>query len=429
MVDFITVLTLFINNVVIYMIIFDFFDQRYICKFKLKIQYALLFIMAILNALINCLNNPMANITTSILMYIIINILIYKINCKKDIIVNISFFICLIIFLDILTHIFVEFIFTTEGILMGSFYILNMKIIICALFEYIVYNILKNYFLKKDISFIKKKDFISYIIVSAISFIVCTTSALFIVDAKKELKLFFFIIVVLIIFFNIYYIKMIESQSKSYQLENRVKIMEKQAQMMYDHYHNLEEKELITRKVLHDIKNHLQTLDNAIINKTSNEQNYLNKIKSNIEILAPKKIIERRILNVLFLDKVREANKNDIQIHFDIDGVNLDFIDDFDIVTIFSNILDNAIEAVLELEASKRHIYIYIKNVNNCILFKESNPCLNVLEKRKNIVKTTKYNHSGLGLMNIQSVLNNYNSNMVTNIENNCFVINILFFN
>lgn len=93
MVDFITVLTLFINNLVIYMIIFDFFDQRYICKFKLKIQYAILVIMAIFNALINCLNNPMANITTSILMYIIINILIYKINCKKDIIVNISFFV------------------------------------------------------------------------------------------------------------------------------------------------------------------------------------------------------------------------------------------------------------------------------------------------------------------------------------------------
>lgn len=215
-----------------------------------------------------------------------------------------------------------------------------------------------------------------------------------------------------------------DTVSKTHELEEQISLIERESQLMLDHYQNLEESEKQTKFILHDIKNHLSTLENSMDSQISRE--YFDNIKSEIKKLYSSQYTERKILNILLNEKVKQADKMNIVVKIHNTDPDLTFINDFDIVTIFSNLLDNAIEGVLELPDTERNIDIYIGKIKNFIVIRTSNPCLNKINKKDDRIISSKKDHKGLGLMSIENTIQKYDGNMVVEINEDMHFTNTI---
>ncbi|MGX8851066.1 sensor histidine kinase [Amedibacillus sp. YH-ame10] len=376
---------------------------------------------------VNLMHNATFNLLAYLMIFILLNYVVFELKNPKDILLNISFFLVVFLLLDTLSYILLEAIFSFKENA-NSFFVTNLKMVTASLMQFVAYNILKNFVLKKEIHTLSKKDLFSYFFVSISSILVTYLFTLFSDDVNGNIKLFFFTVVLGFMLINIWYIKTLEALSQKNELEKSLYVMSEKSRMLFQHYHSLEEKEEQTRRILHDIKNHLQVLEKAVQETGVEEKEYLNEVKNTIDQLTTKVIIDRKILNILFIEKIEEASKYKIEIRFHIDHVDTSFIKDFDIITIFSNILDNAIDAVKEVPEKDRLIDINIRKVYDFLLICEMNPCMNTLQKNKGKILTNKKGHSGLGLQNIEQVLKNYDANMVVEIDEDLMFSNTIMF-
>lgn len=129
------------------------------------------------------------------------------------------------------------------------------------------------------------------------------------------------------------------------------------------------------------------------------------------------------ILDMILYDKEREANKHNICFDFKMEIIDLSFISDIDIITIFGNLYDNAIEANI-CDFDYKYINTSIYQIKQTIIIRIENSCINHLSYSGRKIKSTKNNHSGLGLNNIKRKLENYDGFFNISIQDNkCIVI------
>lgn len=420
-------ITLLVTNLITNLILVDFFLAKYKLRYGKKSIIIYLSCAVILTVLINLLNNSTYNLILYITLFIALNYLVFELEKAKDILINISFFIVVFLLLDTLCYVLVV---TTMKLLSNNntFLEMNLKIIIASLMRYVIYNVLKNFMLKKEINTLSKLELISYAVGSLFSLAVMYVFTLFSDVAKSDANIFYFVVCIGILFINVWCVYALESLSKKTELERLLYLANEQSKLLYKHYQKLEEKEEQRRLLLHDLKNHIQILEKSTIELKDTKRNYVDEFKERINDLTTEVIVDQRILNILFLEKKEEASKYHIEIIFNIEDADISFIKDFDLVTIFSNLLDNAIDAVKTLDKDKRTIELTIKRVHDFLLVCEMNPCTNMLIKQRGRVITSKKDHKGLGLESIRHTLLNYDANMVIEIDENMIFSNTITF-
>ncbi|EGT3617386.1 sensor histidine kinase, partial [Clostridium perfringens] len=121
--------------------------------------------------------------------------------------------------------------------------------------------------------------------------------------------------------------------------------------------------------------------------------------------------------------------KNKINLKVFIDFSDVNFMEYFDICTIFSNCIDNAIEACKKIREHERR-YIYIKGVcvNNFYVVKIENSKTNKIQKLKGEFLTDKKDKflHGIGLKNIKSALEKYDGEISIEPLEDKFVLKML---
>lgn len=95
---------------------------------------------------------------------------------------------------------------------------------------------------------------------------------------------------------------------------------------------------------------------------------------------------------------------------------------------LFSNLLDNAIEANRKAETD-RFIRIRTRHVNESIYFEMENPMEEELQYEGTQVITTKKDSEahGFGLKNVAEIVKKYQGQYHIEGKNNCFIIQIIF--
>lgn len=63
-----------------------------------------------------------------------------------------------------------------------------------------------------------------------------------------------------------------------------------------------------------------------------------------LDSFSQKIYVNNRTLNLIINDKMLKAKENGINLECKIGDINIDFMKDIDITTIFENLLDNALE-------------------------------------------------------------------------------------
>lgn len=199
--------------------------------------------------------------------------------------------------------------------------------------------------------------------------------------------------------------RQVESDMAYYESEREVVSMK-------DLFERLEEKELITRKFRHDIKNHL------IILKAMNERKEINRVSEYINDMyeicdaGSKKYNTGNIIcDSLLNSKGADVEEN---VLISVTGMMPDRgISDIDMTIIFSNLLDNAVEAVSKHEKDAL-ISIHSDIRGNIWNLTIVNPIYEPVKKIGREYKTTKNDaaYHGYGLLNIRSTVEKYNGSI-----------------
>lgn len=79
-----------------------------------------------------------------------------------------------------------------------------------------------------------------------------------------------------------------------------------------------------------------------------------------------------------------------------------------DITTIFSNLLDNAVDACIEIENAPKEIEIVLCQKMGLISLRITNTCVSKGAELPKKWHSTKKNHTGIGLYNVKKAVEKY---------------------
>lgn len=205
----------------------------------------------------------------------------------------------------------------------------------------------------------------------------------------------------------------------------RKQLLIEQAVHLNQMYQTLSKERERQKALSHDYKNHLQVmLLLAREGKTGEEIKYIEeqigKVDHGIDTIDTGNAIVNAVLNAKYL----EAKESGIVIPFIADNLADIRISDSDLVTIITNVLDNAIEAVKMCD-NKRIEFKIIKDKDTLII-NSSNPYIGQFSDGDDMhtTKFDKANH-GYGIANIRKAAEENNGNCYIETDNGVFHITI----
>ena len=175
-------------------------------------------------------------------------------------------------------------------------------------------------------------------------------------------------------------------------------------------------------KNFHEFKHHINIINSLLLDSSNKKAiEYLKGIdlySRYSQVFHTGNDIIDTVLNV----KNTEANQKHISLFADI-NIDKVTVNDADLCSVLSNLIDNAIEAVDKTEKNK-NIKLTINQKGNMLFIAAENPSSsNPLENNFNSQK--KGNH-GWGMKIINDIVNKYNGNITTNYDNEIFKIKIM---
>ena len=135
-------------------------------------------------------------------------------------------------------------------------------------------------------------------------------------------------------------------------------------------------------------------------------------------------------MDAILSRKLKEADLEDIQIDFEHQVDRKIGIEDSDLSSLIGNLMNNAMEAVRQLEAEERKIMLRISADETSFFLEISNPYKGSRNKSGNIYLTQKSYRlfHGLGLRQVKRTARKYGGKVVISDKNNCFDVKILFY-
>ena len=224
---------------------------------------------------------------------------------------------------------------------------------------------------------------------------------------------------------NLYYPKMIEITEKNNRLQNEIMLYNQQEKLQFHYYEELERKYEESRRIIHDIRNHILTIE-ELSKENNNEKamTYAKGIHKMLNDLGQKYYTSNKVLNIILNDKVHFMNCFDIIPDIKIGDLKQNVLEDIDITVIFGNIFDNAIEAAMESKDKK--LELRMNQVQDFISIKLTNSVKEQPIKQGEFYKSKKKNHTGIGLKNVKRAVEKYNGDLQFKGWDNLFSISIM---
>lgn len=236
----------------------------------------------------------------------------------------------------------------------------------------------------------------------------------------------------IVVFFEILIIAMvIQGNSKTYFQQAAI-INEHYLNIQLEHFKTYQATQREIRRVHHDMKNHITCLFNLISEGKNEEANtYILGLDLQIQQIDKELHTGNDIVDAIVNEKYAKAKKDQISISLE-GKLGYLTVAAIDLCTIFSNAVDNAMEALKDSYVPEKEIQIAFKQQNEMQFFIFRNPIRH--EKSTYSFFTTKkdYHNHGFGLDNIRMTVEKYKGQMNYYIENdgaqNFFVLEIILF-
>lgn len=179
----------------------------------------------------------------------------------------------------------------------------------------------------------------------------------------------------------------------------------------------------------HDQKNQYLIIYDFLMNQEYEKaQEYMRKLDiTNAPVLH--KWTDIASLDVLLNYKYQEAKSHNISMT--VISVPIDLkIPDIDLIALFGNALDNAMEACFQMEREQPWILVSIQKDNQMTFIKISNSCCKTPARKGNSFLSSKKdgNLHGLGQISMQQIVKKYHGTMQADYDENTFSIVFSFF-
>ena len=197
-----------------------------------------------------------------------------------------------------------------------------------------------------------------------------------------------------------------------------------------EHYQYLEKREYETKKFRHDIKNHLLLMENLLnTQKYEEAEVYLNTINEKVSTFSNQISVNNGIADAILNRFYAESQEKGIILKVSGHFPMVSYISAYDICTVFSNLLSNAIRA--ELEAGGKEVLVNIKYTDNKVLLTMENDYAHELYEVDGVFKTTKEDSlgHGYGLSNVKECVEKNGGYMSISTENQQFKVMIMMLN
>ena len=179
-------------------------------------------------------------------------------------------------------------------------------------------------------------------------------------------------------------------------------------------FDNMEKLNTAYRKYMHDIHHYFYQIRNlAMEGENQAIMEMIDQVEGQIKAEAEKRIyVGNRILNSIFVVCSQKAEEYGVTLSIEAEeNINMTFIRDVDMISLFGNVLDNAIEAAAKCEEEKRKVQVRLFMGSRYILYFEVKNTWDGVLKRENqrLLSTKKDtgNH-GLGVEIIKELAGKY---------------------
>lgn len=274
---------------------------------------------------------------------------------------------------------------------------------------------------KKILSQIKNKP-LSLFIVIEITLLILTMIDFYVAPSyRSTLTLIVISLNVISLIIYIFICKTIQEHAIK---QADISLYKKQIQIQKE-YQLVKENNLeITKKIYDKIFNELKS--SQFVQYHENEaREYANKLIKENSSLYHTDFCQNKIIDAILYNKSLVAKEYNINfsaaVHIP-DNINIEQID---LISLYTNLIDNAIEANLKLPENKRNFTIESRLYMNYLIIKTSNT-IDSLNINENFT-TTKHNKNdhGLGMIIIKNIVDKYNGTINIDKNNDFIEFNI----
>ncbi|EQK48661.1 putative membrane protein [[Clostridium] bifermentans ATCC 19299] len=278
---------------------------------------------------------------------------------------------------------------------------------------------------------IRKQDYI-YIIIPILSNIISIIVIFKFMFKDKDIDdiegIMILIISIVLFLSNLVLASIIARIIKDNNLRAENKIINEKVELQYKYYLKLNETQLRTRKLYHDMKNHIICIEKICgNNETANK--YIKEMNNQIKECTYQFNTGNIILDTILYEKKSICIEKNIKFLVNINFNNCNFIEMVDICSIFSNMIDNSIEACNKINNKdvKKEIKLSGTIVNKFFVIKCENSKVNDIKLRENKILTDKKDSflHGIGISSIKSSVEKYNGNTEISLTEKKFIMTI----
>ena len=215
------------------------------------------------------------------------------------------------------------------------------------------------------------------------------------------------------------------TQEKSQQFLEMQLLLQKEydTALYFDALHQLDEKQKI---LIHDIRKHLLSI--ADLNEKGDAEKitaYIKQIIQSSDLQHSVRICDNNLLNTILYRIQQQCKASGTSFLTDIRSGCADFLSEYDMTALFSNLLDNAIDATKNIPDSYIELNVTPHSDKKIIITMVNSCRKNPFSKNSRRLTTTKKNkiRHGYGMKSIQRVVDKYDgdSKFYFNEENYTF--------
>lgn len=217
---------------------------------------------------------------------------------------------------------------------------------------------------------------------------------------------------------------------KNYKEESLLK--DEYLRLSKQHYETLLKNTQEIRSLRHDMQSHVNALSYFSKEKDWEKlQAYIEEVNENAQKVRPYTVnVNHGFINAILEDSLSKEP----EIAFSCDGkIPADIqIDDFELCTIFSNLIRNAVEACNRLpEDAKKWIHLDLYMLQDNLYIRMENPVMSEINVQKlegSTSKEDKKNH-GFGIYNLKNAVEKYQGEVSFDCEDQKFIAEIVLWN
>ena len=218
---------------------------------------------------------------------------------------------------------------------------------------------------------------------------------------------------ILLAFSNIGLFFLLEYQQREEKEKNRMQLMQKQTEGQIAFYRELAERQKISNKTMHDLKNQMFALSEAMKTDSDKTREIMESISGKIFAASPMTVTGIDAVDSLIFSKKQQMELHSIRYEQSVHISPETSFDPLDLCVLLGNLLDNAIEANEKVDPDKRFVSLTITQQEMWLSITITNAAVETVKLDGKTIHTTKAQKElhGFGLSSVNEIAAKYQGN------------------